>query len=237
MAEERAVALLQQVPIFEGVGPETLDLLARRLRQHRYRRGDVLFRQDEPSLSLHLITSGSVKISRTTEDGDEAVLGLAWPGSCIGEVGTLDGGLRSATVTAAEATETLALLRDDILTVLQGDLQFALALIGSLARRLRNADVRLEDAYFAHLDERVGRRLLQFAEERGRATAEGIDVPLPLSQAELASMLGAGRSRVSTVLGAYQDAGLIRLGKRSFTVLQPERLRQRARREGHEFSA
>jgi len=237
MAEERWVSLLQAVPLFDGVSAETLRLLATRLRFHRYRRGEVLFRQDEPSLSLHLITSGSVKISRTTDDGDEALLGLAWSGSCVGEVGTLDGAPRSASVIAAEPTETLALLRDDLLTVLQADLQFALVLIGTLARRLRHADIRLEDAYFAHLDERVGRRLLQFAEERGRSTSEGIEVPLPLSQGELASMLGAGRSRVSSVLGAYQDAGLIRLGKRSFTVLQLEPLRKRAGREPTEFPA
>jgi len=237
MGEERRVSLFEEAPLFAGVSPETVRLLARRLRYHRYRRGEVLFRQDDPSLSLHLITSGSVKISRTTEEGDEAVLGLAWPGSCVGEVGTLDGGPRSASVIAAEPVETLALSRDDLLTVLREDLQFALVLIGTLARRLRNADLRLEDAYFAHLDERVGRRLLQFAEERGRITSVGIEVPLPLSQGELASMLGAGRSRVSSVLGAYQDAGLIRLGKHSFTVLQIEPLRQRAGREPTEFLA
>jgi hypothetical protein len=41
---------------------------------------------------------------------------------------------------------------------------------------------------------------------------------------------------VTSVPGAYQDASLVWLGERSLTVLQLERLRQRAGREPFDFS-
>jgi CRP/FNR family cyclic AMP-dependent transcriptional regulator len=230
MAETRELALLADVPLFADVRRDTLEALAARLRRRRFRRGDRLMQQDEPAHVLYVLTAGSVKVSRMTEDGDELVLGLAGAGACIGEVAVLDGGPRSATVTALEPTEALALDRDQLLTALQQDPQLALTLIATLARRLRSADARLEDAYFSDLGTRLARRLLQIIEEHGHATSSGIEAPLPLTQAELASMLGAGRSRVNGLLGSFQDAGLIRLGRGTFTVLDPAGLQHRAGR-------
>jgi CRP/FNR family cyclic AMP-dependent transcriptional regulator len=230
MREQRDVALLSDVPLFAGVGRETLAFLAAKLRRRRFGRGEALVRQGEPAQALLLITSGSAKVSRLTEDGDEAVLGLVGPGGCIGEVAALDGSPRSATVTAVEPAETLVLARADLIAAVRDDPELALALIGTLAMRLRRADARLEDAYFSDLETRLARRLLQTAEEHGRKTEAGIETPLPLTQSELASMLGAGRPRVNGLLGGFQDAGLIRLGKGSFTILQPEELRRRAGR-------
>ena len=160
------------------------------------------------------------------------MLGLVGQGGCIGEVAALDGGPRSATVTAVEATETLMLTREELLAVVRSDPELALAVIATLAARLRMADVRLEDAYFSDLGTRLARRLLLIAEEHGHKTGAGIVSPLPLTQAELASMLGAGRPRVSGLLNSFQDAGLIRLGRGSFTVLQPDALLRRAGRWG-----
>ncbi len=230
MTDEHALTLLQGLPLFAGVNAHTLVQISTRLRRHRYRPGEVLVHQDEPAYSLHVIYRGSVKITRATEEGEQLVLGLVGEGGCIGEVASLDGGLRSATATAVEPTETLSLGREDLVAALRDDSEFALALISTLAGRLRKADLRLEDAYFSDLDMRLARRLLQLAEEFGRKATAGIEVPLPLTQSELASMLGAGRSRVNGLLGVYQDLGVLRLGKGSFTVLQPEALRRRAGR-------
>jgi CRP/FNR family transcriptional regulator len=135
MAQTDALALLQGLPLFAGVQPQTLLLITTRLHRHRYGPGEALVQQDEPAYSLHVIYRGSVKVTRTTEEGEQLVLGLVGPAECIGEVATLDGGLRSATVTAVEPIETLSLVRDDLLGALREDREFALALISTLARR------------------------------------------------------------------------------------------------------
>jgi CRP/FNR family transcriptional regulator, cyclic AMP receptor protein len=228
MIDQAALNLLRGVPLFSGLGDETLAFLSERLRSRRFRRGETLVRQDEPARALYLITAGRVKVVRITEDGDESVLGLVGRGGCIGEVATLDGGPRSATVEAVEPTETLTLGRDDLLAAIRSDSDLALGLIATLSERLRAADIRLEDAYFADLGTRLARRLLRIAEEHGHATDAGIEAPLPLTQSELASMLGAARSRVNTLLGAFQDEGLLKLGKGSFTILNEPGLRRRA---------
>lgn len=223
-------AMLRAVPLFSDVRAEELTALAGRLRRRSFRRGEVIIHRGDPAGALHIIRSGRVKITLPSEEGDETVLALLGEGACFGEVAALDGGPRSATVTSVEPTETLSLLRDDLLSFARESPDFALALITTLAARLRRADEWLEDAYFQDLDTRMARRLLELAEDHGRETPQGIEVELPLTQSDLAGMLGATRVSVNRLLGVYQDARLIALGRGTFTILKPETLRERAGR-------
>lgn len=230
MAGDDFIAILSAIPLFASVKPEELTPLAGKLRRRTFRRNEVIVHRGDPAGAVHIIRSGRVKVTLPSEEGDETVLALFGPGSCFGEIAALDGGPRSATVTAVEPTETLALLREDLLAFARENPDFALALIQTLAARLRRADEWLEDAYFQDLDTRMARRLLDVAEEHGRQTPEGIEVTFPLTQSDLAGMLGATRVSVNRLLGVYQDARLIRLGKGAFTILKPDELRERAGR-------
>jgi CRP-like cAMP-binding protein len=228
-ADDR-VELLRGSVLFVELGEPQLRALAERLRRRTFRRGEVIFHRGDPGGSLHVIRTGRVKIHLPSEEGDETVLALLGPGSCFGEIAALDGGPRSATVTAAEAVETYALHREDLLSFVQAEPEVALALLATLAAKLRRTNEWLEDTYFLDLDQRMARRLLELAEQQGRHTPEGIVVEFPLTQSDLAGMLGATRVTVNRQLGIYQDAGLLRLGKGTFTIADEAGMRRRAGR-------
>jgi len=222
------VELLRSVTLFAGVNEQTLARLARRLQRRTYRRNEVIFHRGDPAGAIHLIRSGRVKVTLPSEEGDETVLTLMGAGECFGEIAALDGEPRSATLTAVEPTETLALLREDLLACVREEPDLALALIQTLAARVRRTDAWLEDAYFQDLDTRLARRLVQLADDQGKATPDGIEVAFPLTQSDLAGMLGVTRVSVNRLLGTYQDDRLLRLNRGSFTVLNPDALRRRA---------
>ena len=230
MEHARITEALAGSSLFQGMGEAELLAMAGRMKPRVYRRGEVIFRREDPAGALHLIQSGSVKISLDNDEGKETVLALFGPGACFGEIAALDGGPRSATVTAVEPTETLALLRTDLLDLMRSQPDVALALIGTLATRLRRIDARLEDAHFLDLDTRFARLLASLAEERGEPTAAGVEIKLPLTQSELAAMIGATRVSANRLLGAYQDAGLVRLQKRSIVLTNMPALLIRAGR-------
>lgn len=230
MATDDLVSMLSAVPLFAEVTPAAIAELAPRFQRRTYRRNEVVMHRGDAAGALHVIRSGRVKVTLPSEEGDETVLALLGAGACFGEVAALDGGPRSATITAVEPTETLALRREDIITFVRVNPDFALGLITTLASRLRRADEWLEDSYFRDLDTRMARRLLELAESFGRPTKEGVAVDTPLTQSDLAGMLGATRVSVNRVLGAYQDEGLLRLGRGSFLILDAEAMRIRAGR-------
>lgn len=229
MVEDPA-AILRQAPLFAELPAEELRQLAALLRRRTFRRGEVIFHRGDPAGAMHILSSGRVKVSRPSEDGNETVLDLLGEGACFGELAALDGGLRSATVTAVEQTETQMLLREDVVNLARSSPDLAMALVHILVSRLRRTDDWLDDANFADLDTRMANRLLELAETHGQETADGILVPFPLTQSDLAGMLGATRARVNRMLGIYQDAGLLRLGSGTFTIVDMQGVEDRAAR-------
>jgi CRP/FNR family cyclic AMP-dependent transcriptional regulator len=232
MAADDRAALLREASLFASIPDAELEALATRMRRRSYRRGEVIMHRGDPAGAMHVLISGYVKIALPPTQGEETetVLALLGAGACFGEIAALDGGPRSATITALQPCETYALLREDLLDFVRQHPAFALALLTTLARRLRMTNDWLEDAYVQDLDTRLARRLLDLADAHGRQTPHGIEVAFPLTQADLAGMLGATRVRVNKLLNAYQRARLLRLGKGAFTLLQPDALRERAGR-------
>jgi CRP-like cAMP-binding protein len=221
-------AMLFQSSIMAGLGAQEVAELAGKLERRVYRRSDVIIRQGDVAGAIHFICSGTVKVTSVNADGKETVLAVMQRGEVFGELGALDGGPRSASIAAMEAVETAALSRGDLLAFIEQHPKFALSVIAILARRLRRLDARLEDAHFLDLDARTARRLLDLAAEHGRETAMGVVIELPLTQSDLAAMVGGTRVSVNRLLGAYQDAGLLELGSRSVTLRDREGLRLRA---------
>lgn len=229
MADDPTV-MLRQVPLFSELPAVELIRLAAMMRRRTFRRGEVIFHRGDPAGALHIVSVGRVKVSRPSEDGNETVLDLLGEGACFGELSALDGGLRSATVTAVEQTETQMLLREDVVNLARSSPDLAMAMVRILAERIRRTDDWLDDAYFADLDTRLANRLLELAEAHGQESADGILVQFPLTQSDLAGMLGATRARVNRMLGIYQDAGLLRLGTGTFTILDMQGIEDRAAR-------
>src|SRR3954452_3150160 len=76
----------------------------------RYHRGEVVFHEGDPAGALHLIDRGRVAVRLTTPLGDVGTLDVLQAGDTFGEQALVDGiGERTATVTAIERAETLAL--------------------------------------------------------------------------------------------------------------------------------
>src|SRR3712207_4538850 len=67
---------------------------------HRYRRGQVLFIEEDGGDSLLLIVDGTLKVYSTSTEGEEFLLAVVGPGETLGELVLADGGSRSASVSA-----------------------------------------------------------------------------------------------------------------------------------------
>src|SRR5579859_7719192 len=111
MAAPEIAAALSRCVLFAGLSPADLASLEAEARVRRFRRGEVLFHQGDPGDALFVVALGAVKISLSSDEGDEAIITTARPGEFFGELALLDGAPRSATATALEPTETIVLPR------------------------------------------------------------------------------------------------------------------------------
>lgn len=95
MAQQDIVARLANVPIFSGCSKRELALIARSAKTVAHRKGTVIAREGEPGVGLFVILEGECEV--TVGGRRRARLG---PGDFFGEIALLDGGPRTATVTA-----------------------------------------------------------------------------------------------------------------------------------------
>lgn len=221
------IAPLRRVPFLAILPDDDLAWLAERTRPRHYRAGTTIFHRDDPGTTLHIITGGLVKLVLASPEGREVTVGILDAGDFFGELALLDGGVRSASAVALEATETLTLDREPFAALLARHPQVATALLGALGDRLRRTDELIQDILFLDLPGRLAKQLLALAEERGVATEAGIRIELRLSQSELAAVIGATRESVNRCLNAYADRGVLDLDRDTITLRPPEILRAR----------
>ena len=131
---------LDGVALFKELPEPGLQMLAERGRPRHFATGEVIMQQGDASDALYVITSGRVRVERDQAAEPPLVLAELGPGDVIGEMGLLDGGPRSATVTAIEDTETLEIHATVLAVVVMQYPQITTALLRTLSRRLRSAD-------------------------------------------------------------------------------------------------
>jgi CRP/FNR family cyclic AMP-dependent transcriptional regulator len=226
-----AVDALGRCRLFEGMGPEAIRAMARTLRARRFRRGEVLFHEGDPGDALFVVASGAVKVAVPSEDGEEAILATLHRGDFLGELALLDGAPRSASAVALEATETLALPREQFLALVANEPAIRDALLASLAGELRRLTTHVAELHFLDLTGRLAARLARLAEEHGQPLpGGGFRLDAPLTQSDLAAMIGATRQSVNKLLGEFEADGMLQMERDSIVVPDLDRLARAARR-------
>jgi len=228
---DAAVDALSQVRLFAGLDRPTLERLASGVRMRRFRRAEVLFHQGDPGDALFVVATGAVKIMLPSEEGEEAILATVRPGEFFGELALLDGAPRSATAVALEPTETFVLPRDAFRTLVNAEPGTRDALLAALAAELRRLTRHVEELHFLDITGRLAARLVHLAEESGVQAPNGsLRLDGPLTQGDLASMIGATRQSVNKLLGLFVDDGFIRLERDAIVILDLAGLQRTARR-------
>jgi CRP-like cAMP-binding protein len=222
---------LAGIPFFSGLDSTSLERVGAGMRMRRFRRGEVIFHQGDPGDALFIVMTGAIKIMLPSDTGDEAILATLRPGDVFGELALLDGAPRSATATTLEATETLILPRDQFRELLATEPAIRDALLAAIAGELRRLTNHVEELHFLDITGRLASRLARLAAESGTTLPDGsIRLRSPLTQGDLAAMIGCTRQSVNKLLGMFTDDGLIRLDRESIVVLDLDRLLQASRR-------
>ncbi len=220
MAHEETLA---RTDFFADADPSVLGSIAASGTEHHLIRGDVLFHEGDPPDALYLVLRGRLAIAIANPiDRRESVVALMEGGDLFGEMGMLDGGPRSAMARALEPTAVLSIPYDSVMRMFEENPKLLWNVTRLLAQRIRTTDEALADSVFLDVTGRTAKRLLELA--------DGSDeFMLPVTQEELAGMVGASRERVNKAIASFIRLGWLEQHDRSYRITQRERLELRAR--------
>jgi CRP-like cAMP-binding protein len=220
-------SLLAMTRLFGAMEHDALQRLAERAVRRTYGRGEVIFHEADSGEALFVVVDGLVKVYVTSPAGDEMVLVTLGPSTVFGELPSVDGGARSASVSAVQQTTLLIVTRIALLESIRDDPHVADGLLRSLGSMVRRLTDQAADLVFLDLHGRVAKLLLQLAESHPKESGM-LALDLQLTQTELANMVGGSRQSVNQVLRSFDRLGFVELDGRRIVIREPELLRRRA---------
>ncbi len=213
--------LLARSGLFRALDAEAVTNIAREITNRTYQRNDVLFSEGDEANELYVVRSGRIALGLQSTDGRESVVGLMEAGDLFGEMPLFDGQGRSLSARALEASDLIAVPYPPIRMVFQARPELLWSVVEVMVQRLRAADGALADSFFLDVTGRTAKRLLELA-------GEADEFVLPLTQEELAGMVGASRERVNKAIAAFVRLGWIDQVDRRYRITNREELSRRA---------
>jgi len=122
---------IRAVPLFRGMTDRSIDAIAELARPTSFAAGSTLTQEGEPGESFVVLTSGTA----TVDQGGRTIRTLG-PGDFLGEIALIDGGPRTATVTAQSAIEAIVIDRAGFGRLMNDFPIVRLDLVSALTQRL-----------------------------------------------------------------------------------------------------
>lgn len=213
---------IRAVELFHDLDPPTLTKLAADSSQRRLARGDVLFSEGDEPTELFVVLSGRLAMVNRSIDGRESVVALMETGDLFGEMPLFDGQNRSTDGRALEASEVISIPYVPLRQLYADQPGQLWRVVELLANRLRVMDGVLADSVFLDVTGRTAKRLLEIA-------GDADDFSLPVTQEELAGIVGASRERVNKAIASFVKLGWIEQRDRRYHILDRPQLELRSR--------
>ena len=213
---------MSETILFAGLDDDALAKVVEAGRDLEMRRGDVLFREGDDPDELFVVLSGRIAIANKSIDGRESMVALMEEGDLFGEMGLFDGRGRSAEARALETSVVTAVPYGPVRNLYKDDPALLWRVVAMLAGRLRTMDTALADSVFLDVTGRTAKRLLDLAGDED-------EFSLPITQEELAGMVGASRERVNKAIASFIRLGWIEQIDRTYRITNREQLTIRAR--------
>lgn len=220
--------VIKSIPIFAGLDDASLAKIASVTKQRAYKKGSIIFMEDEPGKAFFFVKSGKVKIYRTSPEGQQHIIHIFGPGEVFAEATVFADVTYPATAEALEDSQIGVIDNADLEALIQEDTALALSIIKILAKRLRMASEEIRNLAVMDAAGRTAMLLLQLAEQYGEKTPDGIIIALDVPRQELANMAGITRETLARVLSRFNENGIIQLDKYRIIIRDMEALMDEA---------
>ena len=208
---------------FSSLRSDELQLVTDSTQTLELSRGNALFKRGDKPSSCFLILNGRFIVTLESPDGRETILGLIVPGEVIGEMGLFSPeSKRSAGARAIETSTVLEIPYSVFSDLLDKNRDFLFQTTKLMAARVVGTSDARADAFFLDVTGRTAKTLLRLSD--GREIFE-----MPLTQEELAALVGASRERINKAIATMERLGWLERSDRSYRIMNRAELENRSR--------
>jgi len=210
--------------LFSRLSEEQLQGIERRSRTKKFPKGSSIYLPNDASDGAFLLVDGRVRICSCTPEGKQSILAFVEPGELFGELALVEGGEREERAEVIASANVVLIPADHLRDLMSQSADLTLGVTKLIGLRRKRIERRLRSLLFRSNRDRLTHLLLELTDQYGNPTAEGVELRIRLSHQDLASIIGATRETVTTLLGEMQNEGLLIIRRQRLLLLDVARL-------------
>jgi CRP/FNR family transcriptional regulator len=183
-----------------------------------YRKGQIIYSQDQPSTTLYLVIDGKVKVSRVADDGHQVVVDIYQSDEFFGESAFLNLPHRCEQATALENTKLMTWTTAEIEDIATKRPRLAVALLQILVQRTVDFTHRIESFSLDNIARRLARSLIRFSERLGVEEQDGSVRMAPFTHELLSQYVGTSREIVTHYMNQFRRQGYLRYSRKGIVL-------------------
>jgi len=212
---------LRSIDMLSELDDELLEPIVDQSKTVDLQRGDVLFQSGDDSSDLYIVTRGRIAIGNRSFDGRESLVALMESGDLFGEMPLFSNDGRSAEARALEESAVVVIPYQPVKDLYDENPSLLWRVVEMLVSRLKSTDIALADTMFLDVTGRTAKRMLEMA-------GESDEFQLPITQEELAGMIGASRERVNKSISSFIKLGWLSQSGEKYIILDRKQLEIRS---------
>lgn len=216
--------LLAPLPPFSLLAVAQIRQVLDAATSRRFQVGTAVFEEGRAAEHFFLLLDGTIRVVKTTPDGDQVTSLHIPPGQLFGIAAAL--GRDTYPATAIAASDVVALSWPMALwqTFVADCPGFATETYKVIGTRVDDMNARIIEMSTQHVEQRIAHALLRLVNQAGRRTNEGIEINFPITRQDISEMTGTTLHTVSRLLSAWEKDGLVASKRKRIVVCDPHRL-------------
>ena len=178
-------------------------------------KGTLIFSQGDESDGMFIIREGKVKVFMSDDNGKEMLIAILGPGEIVGEIASLDGQPRTASVAAMTSCKVAKIGLIEFRTFLEDNPDLAFEIIRVLTSRMRDHATSISNLAFKNVYGRVVWLLEKHAVPNEDDT---LTMNRKFTQQDIADMVGSSREMVSRVVSELVKGDYISIDQKVITI-------------------
>lgn len=221
---QNSLEILRNIPIFSHLSEEILKNIMQLQKTKKYKKGDIIFYEEDTGEAFFFVKAGKVKIYKTSSDGRDITLNILGEGSIFAEVTLFNDINYPATVEVLEDSSIGMILNRDIEKMILNNTTLALQIIRVLTKRLYRSQKTIKEMAFSDTYNRTARVLLDLCERHGKDTKTGVEINISITRQDIANMVGTSRETVSRIISKFKKEKILDTMAKKIIIIDKNKL-------------
>ncbi len=218
MADKSKLWYLENFNLFSGLDEQSLKALSEISQMKDFGKNQPIYFAKEPSSSIFFLKKGRVKLTRTSEDGKEMILGLVHPGEVFGELSVIDQEERTDFAIAMEPSLICAINKDEFKSFVEKNPNLNLKITKLIGLKLKRYTERIEELVFKDASQRIVSFILRLAEDNGKVIGKDTFIKPFLKHQDIAELTACSRQTVNSVLTDLREKKIIHFDRKKLII-------------------